>query len=276
MTLERGEDSALRARQFGGLLAGGWPLLIVAGLWTAPVVVAPIIVTGCIFWSKAEFAARYPDQLLHAPVTVSTAQSDPFIAAVSVQWIALAAFLLAIAVWRIVLQLRARIHSLFARRVDRRRQWALCSVYAVALLQMVALAGMILQSRFPVIGYDVLHMAGSYMLFVGHATSISISGLLCAALYRAGRSQHRSPSQTLQAVSSRLEAARAPMAYLVGFLSICFGASFLLKDLSLPVDWFTLQVVYTRLEILVLISFLLYCASFAPCVFRNECHRLSS
>lgn len=63
---------------------------------------------------------------------------------------------------------------------------------------------------------------------------------------------------------------RSRFSRVIAVLAAIFWIVYLNRDATLPIDSFRVQLIFSSLELVVIVSFLSYLASFAPDLFRYE------
>ena len=242
----------------------------VAALLTFPVLIVPIIVAASLIWQRVQFVKLHPTVVSVKPLTISKILNDPSIGEPFLLWMTVGAGLLAFAIWRICRLYLATIAYRFqASEQKKTRLGAL--VASACLLQAVAIVGMLMLSLNPSHTDSAAHMAGSYMLFFGQAVSILMSGFLCGAIGKAaagaGAGDDPRSGLILRSCVFRWRFSRV-----IAGLAVLFWISYLGRDVPLPFEGLTMQLLFSSLESVLLASFLMYLMSFTPDLFRFEMH----
>jgi F0F1-type ATP synthase membrane subunit c/vacuolar-type H+-ATPase subunit K len=237
---------------------------MVAILIAAPAVLVPIIVVLAIYWARQSFYQQSPAAPLAGSQTISRAISDPGIADIFAPTISLAAVLLTAVVWRIILLLHAAIEAAF--RHDPRAARIATGVLALAAIaEAVGIFGMVLLSW---LAERDLHIGGSYLFFFGQATAILGSGVVCRMLLRTAE-RDDAPPWTKSGLSRRLSRLRSRTAPGIAAAALVFWIVYLVRDgLDHTPDW--LERAFSALEIALIVSFLLYLATFSVELFRAQ------
>jgi hypothetical protein len=214
---------------------------------TAPALIGATIPSASIFWAHAENYSRHADIYAMQPPTVSRALIEPAIAAPFAWFMIIGAAFLAVAVTQIARALADALHH--AEDLPR-SSWMLLRLMVAC--EAVAIAGMIVLSQFVGEGHALIHDAGSYMLFFGHAIAITGLGVLIRRLLASKRA--------IPAV--RLLSGHPIHARVVTWLSAAFGATYAWGKLWPDHSMFTQHLLFSILEMLALLAFLSFLARF--------------
>ncbi len=239
--------------------------LIVAALRTAPVVLAPAIVISNIIWAKVEFADRHPEKVSWETPSVSQTLVDTYVGEVFALWMLPTALLLVYAAYRVG-QLHLSFLNSPAGSSSRGRLGPWWIVPLAFLFQIIAAAGMVLLSQYTSNINVALHLSGSYMLFLGHTISISMSGFVC---YRLAQAQGSRPT----CLNPRMNALRVVMAGMILSGALVYFVVYTIRNEPLPVAEPVVHSFIVNFEVALLVMFVGYLASFAHELFRYECAR---
>jgi hypothetical protein len=217
---------------------------------TAPALLGATIPSGSIIWAHIENISRHAKAYAEMPPTVSRAIVDPAIAGPFAILMIAGALFLTVAVTQI-----ARTLAMCLRKSPQtvRSSWWL--LYIMAACELMAIAGMVVLSQFTGEHHAILHDTGSYMLFFGHAIAITSLGVLIRRML-SGEDRSRVPAVA--------ELAHHPRhARWVTGLSIAFGVVYFTGKLAPDTAPFLEHLVFTILEMAVLLAFLSFLGRFS-------------
>jgi hypothetical protein len=219
-------------------------------LRTAPALLGATIPSGSIFWAHLENFSRRSEAYAEMPPTVSRAIVDPLIASPFALLMIAGAFFLTIAVTQIA---RAVANCLHQSAKTRRSSWWL--LYVMAVCEAAAIAGMIILSQFTGDQHAFVHDTGSYMLFFGHAIAITSLGVLIRRMLA---------DPVLSDLPAIDTLAKHPThANWVTGLSFAFGLVYFASKLSPDTLPFLEHLVFSILEMIVLLAFLTFLGRFS-------------
>jgi hypothetical protein len=235
---------------------------ITAALLVAPVIIQPTLVIASVAWARYQSVVRHPDLAAANPPTVSRAIVDPAIGNPFAHLMLVAFVMLVYSVWR--------IGGAFYRPTLSSGMKALW--FIVVSSELVAAAGMVVLSQYTGAVSDSLHALGSYMLFFGHGIGISLSGIfvvidresLDASLAGTG---DRPPLPYYPRLHPRL-------ALGVALCALTFCGLFYGSEQVKSWDNYSARVVFSMVELVLLVAFEGYVTSFTGLMFRYETHRL--
>jgi hypothetical protein len=216
---------------------------------TAPALLGASIPSGSIIWAHIENFARHAAAYSELPPTVSRAIVDPAIGGPFAILMIAGALCLAVGVAQIIRALAACL-----RISDRapRSSWRL--LYVAAACEAAAIAGMIVLSQFTGEHHALVHDAGSYMLFFGHAIAITCLGALIARMLG---------DASLAGHAAMGKLTGHPLhARIVTALSIAFGIVYFAGKLAPEMAPFALHLMFSVLEMVVLLAFLAFLGRF--------------
>ena len=236
---------------------------IAAILIAAPALLVPIIVGLAIYWARQSFQ-QSPAAIAAGSRTISRAISEPGIADIFAPTISLAAVLLAVAILRIILLLRAAIEAGFAPG-SRSRWTAMVALVLAGIAEACGIAGMVALSW---LSQRDLHIGASYLFFFGQASAILSSGVLSRMLLQS-RAGVDNRGWAKSGLSPRLTLLRSRTAPGIAVAALVFWILYLVRaELDRTPDW--LERIFSGLEIALIVSFLLYLATFSVELFRSQ------
>lgn len=146
-------------------------------------------------------------------------------------------------------------------------------------LQLIAVAGIIVLSQYTFPDHNRMHMIGSYMLFIGHGAGIGIATGILVATRSAGAPRVMNGVRSEAGAAFRppgSDPVRIALGTGVVVLSLFYLAVFLTKDAITFIDIYAVRLIYTWLELAVIIAFLLFLASLSPAVYDEMERRHAS
>jgi hypothetical protein len=216
---------------------------------TAPALFGATIPSGSIIWAHIENFSRRAEAYTEMPPTVSRAIVDPAIARPFAILMIAGAFFLTIAVVQIARAIAACLRKSLASPAS---SWWL--LYVMVSCELMAIVGMVVLSQFTGDHDPLLHDAGSYMLFFGHAIAITGLGILIRRLLEDRELAH------LPAIA-QLGKHPAHAKWVTG-LSIAFGIVYFIGKLAPETAPFLEHLVFSVLEMAVLLAFLSFLGRF--------------
>ena len=235
---------------------------LLASLLVAPLLLQPALVIASVLWARYESVVRHPDLAAANPPTISRAIVDPAIGDPFAILMLVCFVMLLYSLWR--------IGGALYRPTQPPRVKALLMVFISC--ETVAAAGMVVLSQYTGAVSDSLHQLGSYMLFFGHGIGIPLSGIFVAI------------DRTSIDASLAGTAGRPPLPYYsrlhprlalgVGLCALAFCGLYFGWEQVKRIDNYSARVVFSMVELVLLIVFEGYAASFAPPMFRYESYRL--
>ncbi len=241
-----------------------WRSQIAATAFVAPLILAPGIAIGAMFWARAESIRLYPDVAAARPPTVSRAIADPQIGDIFAIWMLVVAACQAFAVYRLALAFGRTTLSIGSRR----HRAIMTTLFAAILLaQAVAIVGVVTLSQYTGSISDYLHQLGSYMMFVGNGLAILLSGVFVWLddLQRSGREKIvlGTPLPYFSFVHTRLAA-------VVSVFGVIFGFLFFAFDLLASMNDYFFRLSFAMVEVVLLDASLIYLGSFVVSMYRYE------
>ncbi len=239
--------------------------IFIAAMHTLPIMMAPVIVVSNIFWAKFEFAERHREQVSWETPSVSQTLVDAYVGEIFALWMWPTAILLTYAVYRV-----GQLHLHFLAGTSPGSQdgppnyWYLIPL--AFLFQVIAAIGMILLSQYTSNINIALHLAGSYMLFIGYAISIPISGFICHRLKRANGGKPACLNLALNSI-------RIVMSATILLGTLVYFVVYTIRNEPLPVPEPIVHSFVVNFEVFLLVMFVVYLASFALEQFHFECAR---
>jgi len=200
----------------GFLQRTGW----VAALAIACNTFVLIVVNYAIYWARATYIARYPEEVALKPPTISGAIADPSIGDPFSFWVTVAAVVLFVG----VVALSALL--LNALPPEARRLRGL--VWAIVVMQIATCTGMVMLSQYRFPDHNDMHMLGSYIAFLAEVVVVILQWILSVAVLR-----HVAASRALTRASLLHRGAnrmRRVFAMLCVATAAVFGILFILKD----------------------------------------------
>ena len=227
-------------------------------LWqVVPIISGPGIAAGAILWVHGFGLTHRPEDYAAAPPTISRALVLPGIAEPFAIAMIASAMFLAIAIFQVALFLHRNLKLIGQ---DTGRHGAL--LLTAMTCEMVAIAGMLVLSQYTGNVNSTLHNIGSYMLFFGHATGISLAGLMIRGVLITLAGQAQSPGA---AVNHWLSLRRFPRrSGWVAILSILYGVVYFGGKYLPDAFFFWQRTVMSVLEVIVILSFLGFLVAFLP------------
>lgn len=229
-----------------------------AVLLALPALMVPAIEIPLVLWARAKFVALNPDYL-NDPPTISRSINDPVVGAPFANLI--------LVITALILMVLPLLIWAYARAISRlalgrgRRVLMYFLLLMISIFQVTASAGMVMTTQFTfAIDHD-MHMIGSYVFFAFQALTILLAATLCRMLHggqkRQGIADHE--WQFLPA----MHRFRFRFALLIMGLVVLYGVLFVLKDQSLPISDYVVQVAYTQCEVIVIGCYVLFLGSYA-------------
>jgi hypothetical protein len=216
---------------------------------TLPALAGASIPSGSIIWIHVENYASHAETYSVQPPTVSRALTDPLLASPFAILMIIGAIFLAVAVTQII---RALARCMRASASTPTSSWPL--LYAAALCEALAIAGMVVLSQFAGNAHTGLHDLGSYMLFFGHAIAITFIGIIIRRLIAAPEAAHQPGLNALRG--------HPPHATWVTWLSFAFGFIYFFGKVLPDTQPFAQHLVFSILEMVVLLAFLSFLGRF--------------
>ena len=232
-----------------------------SALFAAPALIVPIAVIAAIIWARESFYLGHAAAFKTGSPTISRAISEPGIAVTFATTVTLAAALLALICWRILVMYAHTIRTVFPDRA-RGRTTAFCLVGLAGAAQACSVTGIVSLSW---LTERTLHIGSSYLFFFGQACAILFISLICIALLK--QEPYRNSGVARQGLSPRLSRVRAVAGPAIAATAVVFWILFLIRDAADPVPkW--LDQVFSTLEIVLIFSFLGYLAGFSVELYR--------
>ncbi|MGR3321688.1 MAG: hypothetical protein ACU0DK_07140 [Pseudooceanicola sp.] len=227
------------------------PTLAVAGLVAA--VLTPAFITYWIIRVRQVWIETFPEAAARRPPTISRAMADLPLGDTLGWWLTGAAFLMVVAAGLISL-LYARtmaVASVPHATLRRRIMW---SAIGIALIQLPVSGGIALQSIYSLRESNDLHMAGSYILFIGASLGQIICITLTLGVMAAMR--HDPAMREIGLIHAGAARLRFWAAAAALTLAISYLALFVLKDTS----WNSagLYQTYVITEIVLIVALMAY------------------
>lgn len=220
-----------------------------------PIYFGPGIVAAAILGVHvAGLAFKFGDYV-EAPPTVSRTLVDPQVGDPFAWAMIIAAFLLAIA----ISQVGFRLFGLMALTGHDDLSHLLL-LGSAAVLEVIAIAGMIVLSQYTGAVSPPLHDLGSYMLFFGHGIGLSLTGLLVRRLLLGANTR----GWPLMLNSTFLALSPAPRrAVWVAVLSTVFGVTYFGGKFLPDSLFFWQRTVLSITELIVILYYLWFLVGFA-------------
>lgn len=231
-------------------------------LCALPAALVPVIEVPLVLWARHGFLLRHPDYA-DDPPTISRAISDPAIGAPFAIFILAITALIAIALPFIVWAYLSSIARMPMRRAARAAMYLL--VILTCAGQATASYGMVLTSQYTFAINRDLHMLGSYLFFAAQAATILLAAVMCRILLHL-QQKHRVPEEDYL-FRTAMHRFRFRFAWVIVLLAVLYGVLFFIKDLTLPVSRYDIQIVYTQCEVVVISAFVLFLGSYAIDIF---------
>ena len=234
------------------------PRRALALLLALPAALVPVIEVPLVIWARHDFLFRHPDYA-DDPPTISRAISDPLIGAPFAMVILVITGLIALALPVIVWAYLVSISRLPAGRAVKTALYLL--VVLTLACQITASFGMVLTSQYTFSIDRDLHMLGSYIFFAAQAVTILLAATLCRVLLHV-QQKHRLPEESYL-FRPGMHRFRFRFALAIVALAILYGVLFFVKDHTLPISAYVVQIAYTQCEVLVISAFVLFLGSYA-------------
>lgn len=232
-----------------------WQELGIAAIMCA----TPCLLIPGFLWVQWRGAVLHPEMIGVWHPTISWALNNPLIARPFGVLIVGLTPLLLTSVW-MALRFKWRFSSALGHGPRHRIFWR-GYIVAIGALQLMAAAGMLLLIFYPSHAHSGPHLAGSYMLFIGHAVSIFMSGIYSRKLTRIGASDD-------PVLSATRERRRARGSLVVAGLSVLYLMMFFGPKLSEAFNFYAFSALAAGTEVVVLSAFLLYLLGFTPVVLK--------
>ena len=222
-----------------------------------PAILVPAIEIPLVIWARNAFLARNPDYI-DDPPTISRAISDPLIGGPFSGMILVITALILMALPMIIWAYSVAINRLSLNR----GATVVMQGFLVFILvcQLAASAGMVLTTQYTFANNGDLHMLGSYIFFAFQALTILMAATLCGILL------HQKQKLGITGKSWPFRPNMHRFRFLFGLSSACltimYGVLFVIKDGTLPVSAYAVQLAYTQCEVLVISSFVLFLGSY--------------
>ena len=229
-----------------------------AVLLAVPALMVPAIEIPLVMWARSRFVELNPDYI-NDPPTISRSINDPTVGAPFADFILLITALILMVTPVLIWSYALAISRLTLSRRRRILMYALLGL--VFIFQAAASKGMVLTTQFTfAIDHD-MHMLGSYAFFVFQALTIFIAGLLCRMLFN--EQQRHGIADVDWQFRPSMHRLRFRFAMLIMGLVVLYGVLFVLKDHSLPISDYIVQVAYTQCEVIVIACYVLFLGSYA-------------
>ena len=229
-----------------------------AVLLAVPALMVPAIEIPLVMWARSKFVELHPDYL-NDPPTISRSINDPTVGAPFADLILLITALILmvtpVLIWSYVLAISRLTLS------RRRRVLMFVLLGLIFVFQVTASMGMVLTTQFTFAIDHGMHMLGSYVFFAFQAFTILIAGSLCRMLF--SEQQRHGIADTDWQFRPPMHRFRFRFAMLIMGLVIVYGVLFVLKDLTLPISDYVVQVAYTQCEVIVIACYVLFLGSYA-------------
>ncbi len=229
-----------------------------AALLALPALMVPAIEIPLVLWARAKFVELNPDYL-NDPPTISRSINDPVVGAPFADLIMVITALILM-----VVPLLAWSYALAIARltVSRGRRLVMRGMLVTLLCcQVIASAGMVMTTHFT---FDIdhhMHMLGSYAFFSFQALTILVAASLCRMLYT--EQQRHGIADTDWQFRPAMHRFRFRFALVIMGLVVLYGILFALKDHTLPISDYVVQVAYTQCEVIVIACYVLFLGSYA-------------
>ena len=226
-------------------------------LRVVPVVAGPGIAAAAIFWVHGSNLASHWQNYAEAPPTISRALLDPGIARPFAYAMVASAIFLAMAVFQVASALGQCI-----KMTGQGTAQLFAMLFAGIACEVIAIAGMVVSSQFTGNESPHLHDVGSYMLFFGHATGISVVGLMIRRLISVLESHGVPANAGLDEFATLRKHPRRAGG--VAVLSMLYGVVYFGGKQLPDIYFFWQRTVMSVLEVVVILSFLGFLAGFGP------------
>jgi hypothetical protein len=233
-------------------------------LIAAPALLVPIIVVIDMFWARHAFYEGNAKAFATGSPTISRAISEPAIAQKFAVTISVAAVMLALVCWRIIVLYDSTIAATFRHDLHR-RVIARSLLVLVAIMEACSIIGMVSLSW---LTERSLHIGSSYLFFFGQALAILCSGLICLML-RFARELDDANGSLENRLSPNLSKWRSRAAPAIAAAALVFWCLFLIRDTYAQVPYW-LDRTFSSLELVLIVSFLFYLATFSPELYRSQ------
>jgi len=230
--------------------------------------VAPALVILGMLWIQWRFAVLHPDVIARKFPTLSKALNDPLVAGPFEILLYVSTPFLLIAVWLVIRYYWVTADRVFGGAHGRANVFWRSLILSAGALQGMAAAGMLMIVHYPSSTFSGPHVLGSYMLFIGHAVSILLSGYISRALAR-----KNTPAP--DPVWHRRHARRWPLSLAITGVALTYAALFYAPSLGLFQSTRGTSVLVSAVEIIMLSAFLLYLLGFAWDLFQYELQKHS-
>lgn len=229
-----------------------------AVLLALPALMVPAIEIPLVLWARAKFVELHPDYLLDPP-TISRSINDPVVGAPFADLILVITALILMVTPVIALSYALAISRLAVGRGRRLLMYGL--LFAVLIFQVIASAGMVLTTQFTFAVDHHMHMLGSYIFFSFQALTIILAAALCRSLLT--EQQRHGIAEGEWQFRPAMHRFRFRFAWVIVGLVVLYGMLFVLKDQTLPVSDYIVQVAYTQCEVIVIACYVLFLGSYA-------------
>lgn len=228
-----------------------------AALLALPALMVPAIEIPLVLWARAKFVELHPDYL-NDPPTISRSINDPTVGAPFADLILVITALILMVVPVLAWSYALAISRLTLGRGRRLLMYGL--LFMVLGCQVTASAGMVLTTQFTfAIDHD-MHMLGSYVFFAFQALTILMAAALCRLLH-AEQQRHGIADSDWQ-FRPAMHRFRFRFAWVIAALVVLYGILFVLKDHTLPISDYLVQVAYTQCEVIVIACYVLFLGSY--------------
>lgn len=229
-----------------------------AALLALPALMVPAIEIPLVLWARARFLELHPDYL-YDPPTISRSINDPAVGAPFADLI-----LVITALILMVVPVLAWSYALAISRLTlgRGRRLLMQGLLLMVLCgQIIASAGMVLTTQFTFAIDHGMHMLGSYTFFSFQALTILMAAALCRMLHTE-QQRHGIAAHDWQ-FRPAMHRFRFRFAWVIVGLVVLYGILFALKDHTLPISDYIVQVAYTQCEVIVIACYVLFLGSYA-------------
>ncbi|WP_421693114.1 hypothetical protein [Aestuariivirga sp.] len=234
------------------------PRRSLAVLLALPAALVPIIEVPLVVWARHSFLFRHPDYA-DDPPTISRAISDPSIGAPFATVILVITGLIALALPVIFWAYLVSISRMPAGRSFKTALYGLA--FLTLACQIAASFGMVLTSQYTFSIDRDLHMLGSYIFFAAQAVTILLAATLCRVLLHL-QQKYQLPEESYL-FRPGMHRFRFRFALVIVALAVLYGVLFFVKDHTLPISAYVVQIAYTQCEVLVISAFVLFLGSYA-------------
>lgn len=229
-----------------------------AVLLALPALMVPAIEIPLVLWARAKFVELHPDYI-YDPPTISRSINDPIVGAPFADLILLITALILMVTPVLIWSYALAISRLTLRRGRRLLMYG--TLLLVFTFQVIASAGMVLTTQFTfAIDHD-MHMLGSYVFFAFQALTIVLAAALCRMLL--SEQQRHGIAESDWQFRPAMHRFRFRFALVIIGLVVLYGVLFALKDRSLPISDYIVQVAYTQCEVIVIACYVLFLGSYA-------------